>query len=74
MRLARSFKTALLVLKFHTFTCLYSFSGEETGVSSLFLLNYSPLNILMDCLKWEIPKYRNLTVSNSLGYPRSSYG
>jgi len=25
------------------------------------LLNYSPLNILMGCLKWE--------VSNSLGYP-----
>ncbi|OTX74412.1 hypothetical protein EYB35_14695 [Bacillus paranthracis] len=37
-------------------------------------LNYSPLNVLMDCLKWEIPKYRNLVASNSLGYPRSSYG
>ncbi|GAE43259.1 hypothetical protein [Bacillus mycoides] len=38
------------------------------------ILNYSPLNVLTDCLKWEIPKYGNLTVSNSLGYPRSSYG
>ncbi|GLV67494.1 hypothetical protein Bmyc01_61630 [Bacillus mycoides] len=45
------------------------------AISAVFsLLNYSPLNILADCLKWEIPKYRNLTVSNSLGYPRSSYG
>nr|WP_309243091.1 hypothetical protein [Bacillus cereus group sp. BfR-BA-01309] len=38
------------------------------------LLNYSPLNVLTDCLKWEIPKYRSLVASNSLGYPRSSYG
>ncbi|PEP57888.1 hypothetical protein CN564_12930 [Bacillus pseudomycoides] len=40
----------------------------------LFLLNYSPLNVLADCLKWEIPKYRVLLNSNGLGYPRSSYG
>ncbi|PDZ37388.1 hypothetical protein CN520_19305 [Bacillus cereus] len=38
------------------------------------ILNYSPLNVLTDCLKWEIPKYRSLAASNSLGYPRSSYG
>ncbi|WP_410259946.1 hypothetical protein [Bacillus cereus] len=30
-------------------------------------LNYSPLNILTDCLKWEIPKYRVLSNSNGLG-------
>ncbi|PEM45386.1 hypothetical protein COF80_20115 [Bacillus toyonensis] len=36
--------------------------------------NYSPLNLLMDGLKWEIPNYRNLTVSNSVVYLRSSYG
>jgi hypothetical protein len=49
------------------------FSGKHLQ-KYLFELNYSPLNILTDCLKWEIPKYRNLTVSSSLGYPRSSYG
>ncbi|PGA61455.1 hypothetical protein COL87_30735 [Bacillus pseudomycoides] len=39
-----------------------------------YLLNYSPLNVLADCLKWKIPKYRVLLNSNGLGYPRSSYG
>ncbi|KXY33802.1 hypothetical protein AT269_07150 [Bacillus cereus] len=43
-------------------------------LSMIFFLNYSPLNVLTDCLKWEIPKYRSLVASNSLGYPRSSYG
>ncbi|WP_144610919.1 hypothetical protein [Bacillus cereus] len=42
--------------------------------NQLVLLNYSPLNVLTDCLKWEIPKYRSLVASNSLGYHRSSYG
>src|SRR5690606_30055443 len=37
-------------------------------------LNYPPLNALMSCLKWGIPKHTNLSVNYEVGYPRSSCG